>query len=53
VQEGKFDVLLRTQGEYQNLDDIRNLVVATRNRVPVYLRDVASSRTRMRRSGSW
>jgi HAE1 family hydrophobic/amphiphilic exporter-1 len=42
VQEGKFDVLLRTQGEYQNLDDIRNLVVATRNRVPVYLRDVAS-----------
>lgn len=42
VQEGKFDVLMRTQGEYQNLDDIRNLVVATRNRVPVHVRDVAS-----------
>jgi HAE1 family hydrophobic/amphiphilic exporter-1 len=41
VQEGKFDVLLRTQGEYRTLDDIRNLVIATRNRVPVYLRDVA------------
>jgi HAE1 family hydrophobic/amphiphilic exporter-1 len=42
VQEGKFDVLLRTQGEYRNLDDIRNLVVATRNRVPVFMRDVAT-----------
>lgn len=41
VQEGKFDVLLRTQGEFKNLEDIRSLVVATRNRVPVYLRDVA------------
>lgn len=42
VQEGKFDVLLRTQGEYRNLDDMRNLVVATRNGVPTYLRDIAT-----------
>ena len=42
VQEGRFEVLLRTQGEFQNLDQIRSLVVATRNRVPVYLRDVAT-----------
>lgn len=41
VQEGSFDVLLRTKGEFRNLDDIRALVVATRNGVPVYLRDLA------------
>lgn len=41
VKEGRFEVLLRTQGEYQNLDQIRNLVVTTRAGVPVYLRDVA------------
>jgi len=41
VQEGRFEVLLRTQGEFQNLDQIRNLVVTTRNGVPVYMRDIA------------
>ncbi|MEX2263730.1 MAG: efflux RND transporter permease subunit [Bryobacteraceae bacterium] len=41
VQEGRFEVLLRTQGEFQNLDQIRNLVVTTRKGVPVYLRDIA------------
>ncbi|MBM3810709.1 MAG: efflux RND transporter permease subunit [Acidimicrobiia bacterium] len=41
VREGRFDVLMRTQGEFQNLDQIRNLVVTTRGGVPVYLRDVA------------
>ena len=42
VQEGKFEVLLRTQGEYRNLDEIRNLVVTTRGGVPVYMRDIAT-----------
>jgi HAE1 family hydrophobic/amphiphilic exporter-1 len=42
VREGRFEVLLRTQGEFQNLDQIRNLVVATRASVPVYLRDIAT-----------
>ncbi|MBM3740573.1 MAG: efflux RND transporter permease subunit [Acidobacteria bacterium] len=42
VREGRFEVLLRTQGEFQNLDQIRNLVLTTRGSVPVYLRDVAS-----------
>lgn len=41
VREGKFEVLLRTQGEYKNLEEIRNLVVTTRNGVPVYMRDIA------------
>jgi HAE1 family hydrophobic/amphiphilic exporter-1 len=41
VQEGRFEVLLRTQGEYQNLEQIRNLVLMTRGGVPVHLKDVA------------
>jgi HAE1 family hydrophobic/amphiphilic exporter-1 len=42
VQEGRFEVLLRTQGEYQTLEQIRSLVVAARNGVPVYLRDIGT-----------
>ena len=33
--------LLRSQGQFQNLDEIRNLVLMTNQGVPVYLRDVA------------
>ena len=33
--------LVRSQGEFTNLDDIRNLVVPTRDGVPIYLRDIA------------
>ena len=32
---------VRSQGQFQSLDDIRNLVVLTREGVPVYLRDIA------------
>ncbi|MBK9166840.1 MAG: efflux RND transporter permease subunit [Bryobacterales bacterium] len=42
VREGRFEVLLRTQGEFTDLEQIRGLVVATRGRVPVYLRDIAT-----------
>jgi HAE1 family hydrophobic/amphiphilic exporter-1 len=41
VEEGDFELLLRTQGEFQNVEQIRNLVLATRAGVPVYVRDVA------------
>ena len=41
IYEGNFEVLLRTQGEFQNMDQIRNLVIAIRNDVPVYVKDVA------------
>lgn len=41
VQEGRFEVLLRTKGEFDNLNQIRNLVVTTREGVPVYIRDIA------------
>ncbi|MBN2401892.1 MAG: efflux RND transporter permease subunit, partial [Spirochaetes bacterium] len=32
---------LRTEGEFKNIEDIRNVVVDTKNGVPVYVKDVA------------
>lgn len=42
VEEGRFDVLLRTRGEFRSLDEIRNVVLTTRNSVPVHVRDIAT-----------
>ena len=39
--EGKRRYVVRTIGEYQSTDDIANIVVASRDGIPVYLRDVA------------
>jgi len=39
--EGKRRYVVRTMGEYTSEADIENIVVAVRNGVPVYLRDVA------------
>jgi HAE1 family hydrophobic/amphiphilic exporter-1 len=44
VNQGDATYLVRSQGQFQNLDDIRNLVVMTRQGVPVYLRDIAEVR---------
>lgn len=41
MDEGKYEVLLRTEGEFDNVDQIRNIVVTSREGIPVYLRDVA------------
>jgi len=41
VKEGRFEVLLRTTGEYENLDQILNVALTARDGVPVYVRDVA------------
>jgi HAE1 family hydrophobic/amphiphilic exporter-1 len=41
VNQGDVTYLLRSQGQYKNLDEIRNLVVLTKLGVPVYLKDVA------------
>ncbi len=41
VKEGGYELLLRTQGEFENVSQIRNLVVAVRNGVPVYVKDIA------------
>ncbi len=42
VHEGRYEVLLRTQGEFESLEDILAVGVATRQGVPVYLRDIAT-----------
>ena len=41
VDEGDSTFLLRSQGQFTNLDDIRSLVVLTKDGVPVYMRDIA------------
>ena len=39
--EGKRRYIVRTVGEYRSLQELENIVIANRNNVPVYLRDVA------------
>ena len=41
VKEGLKDLYVRTQGEYESLDEIRNTVVTTANGTPVRVQDVA------------
>jgi hydrophobic/amphiphilic exporter-1 (mainly G- bacteria), HAE1 family len=44
VDQGDRTFLLRNQSQFQSLDEIRNLVLMTRNGVPIYIRDVAEVR---------
>jgi hydrophobic/amphiphilic exporter-1 (mainly G- bacteria), HAE1 family len=41
VDEGKYEVLVRSQGEFDNVEQIRNVVITSRGGVPIYLKDVA------------
>jgi HAE1 family hydrophobic/amphiphilic exporter-1 len=41
IDEGDRTYLLRSQGQFENLSEIRDLVVMTRGGVPVYLKDIA------------
>ena len=41
VNQGDATYLVRSQGQFTSLDDIRNLVVMTRGGVPVYVGDIA------------
>jgi len=41
IDEGDRTYLVRSQGQFENLNEIRDLVVMTRAGVPVYLRDIA------------
>ena len=52
IYQGDATYLVRSQGQFQSIDDIRNLVVLTRAGVPVYLRDIAEVKdtTEQRRS---
>lgn len=42
VREGRYEVLLRSEGQFESLDDILNVGIANRNGVPVYVRDIAT-----------
>ncbi|MGH9754153.1 MAG: efflux RND transporter permease subunit, partial [Blastocatellia bacterium] len=41
MDEGKYEVLVRSQGEFDNVEELRNVVVTARNGSPIYLKDVA------------
>jgi HAE1 family hydrophobic/amphiphilic exporter-1 len=41
VDEGDSTFLLRSQGQFTDLDDIREMVAMTKDGVPVYMRDIA------------
>lgn len=44
INEGSLTYLVRSPGQFNNLDEIRDLVVLTRDGVPVYMRDIAEVR---------
>jgi HAE1 family hydrophobic/amphiphilic exporter-1 len=52
IYQGDATFLVRSQGQFQSIEDIKNMVVMTRQAVPVYLRDIAdvSDTTEQRRS---
>ena len=41
VKEGRFDVLLRTSGEFDSVNQLLDVALASRDGVPVYVRDIA------------
>ncbi len=41
VKEGRFDVLLRTSGEFDNVQQILDVALTSRQGIPVYVRDIA------------
>lgn len=40
-EKGNLEVLIRTQGEYTSLDEIRNTVITMRDGTPIQIKDVA------------
>ncbi len=49
IERGNYEVLIRIPGVYTNLDQIRETVVATRDGVPIQLKEVASIEDTFRR----
>ncbi len=41
-EKGNFEILIRTQGEFQTLDEIENTVITMRQGTPIQIRDVAN-----------
>jgi HAE1 family hydrophobic/amphiphilic exporter-1 len=44
IDEGDRTYLVRSQGQFENLNEIRDLVVLTQGGVPVYMKDIADVR---------
>ena len=44
INDGSLTYLVRSPGQFNDLEEIRNLVVLTRDGVPVYMRDIADVR---------
>ena len=44
IDEGDRTYLVRSQGQFESLNEIRDLVVLTQNNVPVYMKDIADVR---------
>ena len=42
IDEGDTTYLLRSQGQFDSIEELRNLIIFTRGAVPIYLRDVAT-----------
>ena len=42
IERGHYEVLVRTPGIYNNLDEIRNTVIAIRDRAPIQLKEIAT-----------
>ena len=42
VREGRYEVLVRTEGEFHEIDDMLNVAIAKRSGVNIYLRDIAT-----------
>jgi len=42
VERGNIEITVRTPGEYTNLDELRNTVIAMREGVPIQLKEVAN-----------
>lgn len=42
IEKGNYEILIRIPGVYTNLDEIRETVVALRDRVPIRLKEIAS-----------
>jgi len=42
IEKGNYEILIRIPGVYSNLDEIRETVVALRDRVPIQLKEIAS-----------
>ena len=50
--EGKRRYIVRTVGEYQSPEDIEDIVIAVRDGVPIYLRDVGRAELGYRKAGA-